>query len=308
MNNVVCFLGTKSSPEIASLTSYFDDDDFLILDTHSILQCEKFSIYNDVHIDGEYTNIQCYYVQSLLEHPFLSMRYRETDISEISAKFLRRYFNKFGMLSSLILIEEKRGKEIINPLRSYYSHHYKPYQIEQLRNNGLPVPETISTNCSDFIQNNIKDGKYVRKPVSGHDYVYMAENMENSDDETKLTSPHMFQEYVKGNDIRVYILDNTVIGAYKIKSRERPDHIVDYRRYESGFEEIKLSTEECNACRQAADILEMTFCAIDCRRDTSTSTFSILDCNPNPAFVPIEEDLGVRTITETLVSYINKSI
>jgi glutathione synthase/RimK-type ligase-like ATP-grasp enzyme len=99
-------------------------------------------------------------------------------------------------------------------------------------------------------------------------------------------APVLFQEYIPGDNIRVYVLGNNVISSAIIYTQE-----VDYRGNEEEVKRIELPEDVKNMCIKAAEICGLRFTGIDLKRK-GESEFIILECNPSPMFIGFQNMVG----------------
>lgn len=298
----VVLLGPRDAPEIRKLASRLGERS-VIVDTETFPEGGELSIGSEIVINGRPVTGACYFTHFLIEHPFLMAEYYELD--DCSVETLFEYLEKYALLTSLLRIENTRGKLLINPPDAYYLHHIKPYQLRELDRYDIPTPRSISTTDPATATEYFGRDQVVRKPLSGH---LTAELVDPATQEELQRPMYTYQEYVSGEDIRVYVLGGTVIGAYRVETRGMPEATIDYRGYESKITRVDLNSEQRCICEQVADLLEVRFCAIDCKLpppETTKESIVVLECNPNPGFVAVEESVGTDEITETLLEYIN---
>ena len=157
--------------------------------------CDNKLIYNDMvieNVDSIYIRSQMIFTPEALEHTYL-------DTYQEQMKFKSRLEN----LSSWLQIMKHQGVRMINPPED----HSKYLQLYKLIQEGIPMPQTCITNSGNQIERfKQATGRIVYKPLIGGYYC-----RELSDDTihewkaTKLDEPAIFQEFIEGVDIRVYV-------------------------------------------------------------------------------------------------------
>lgn len=280
----------------------------LIIDTVKFPEEATLSVLeNDIIYNGESINdIEVFYIRAVFYSlpPYdLEERRKEKDIDltnwyvEYVAERERQ-----SHLTSWIRIMELKGKNIINPIKSFDLHYLKPYQIHLLAQNGIRVPKTLVTNDKTELLKFLEANKeVVYKPVAGG---AACKKLEKEDlNETKLerlkNAPVLFQEYIDGNNIRVYVLDNEVISANIIFTDS-----VDYRGHEKSIVPINLPEDVKKMCIKAAQLCGMKFSGIDLKQKLD-GEYVLIECNPSPMFLGIVEWCG-DPIDEKLADYLIK--
>jgi len=190
-----------------------------------------------------------------------------------------------------------RGIKVVNPVETFDLHYLKPYQLFLLRKNKFPIPKTLVTNNPRILKEFKQAvGEVVYKPVAGGASCKLMCEEDWRKDRLQLlrNAPVIFQEYIKGEDIRVFVLEDKVISSAIIYTDE-----VDFRGKEKEIKKIELPSWVKNMCVKAAKICGMVFTGIDLKRKSDTDYF-ILECNPSPMFLgfqfytqdPIDEYLA----------------
>lgn len=239
-------------------------------------------IYQGIDLDA----VDAFYIRSVFySHPPYDLehlrKYKkilpQTWYSEYAAERERQ-----SLLSSFIRILPLKGKRVVNPADTFELHYLKPYQLEMLRKNNIAVPRTLVTNDPQALIKFKKEvSEVVYKPVAGGASCKKMEEKDWSKERLSLlrNAPVLFQEYIPGENIRVYVLNGRVIASAIIHTEN-----VDYRGHERGLERIKLPSEVEDICIRATRICGLIFTGIDLKRKPD-GKFVLIECNPSPMFI-----------------------
>jgi RimK-like ATP-grasp domain len=166
----------------------------------------------------------------------------------------------------------------------------KPYQLEQIRNFGWSVPETLITTDADEARVFWRQhGEVVYKSISGVRSRVSRLRADHADRFVDLAScPTQFQQYIAGIDYRVHVVHDKVFAC---EVRCGAD---DYRYSENEAPEIRAcaltpSLEE--KCRRMAAAMNLPLAGIDLRRTPQDEWFCF-EVNPSPAFTFYEQITG----------------
>ncbi|MDD5217594.1 MAG: ATP-grasp domain-containing protein [Candidatus Omnitrophica bacterium] len=267
----------------------------IVIDTlqypeHACLSLEQGAAdYNGIALSG----VNAFYVRTVFYRypPYdLEARDRQTEVDrdnwyvEYAAERERQ-----SHLASWLCIEAAKGKPVINPIDSFDMHYLKPYQIDLLRRNEIPVPMTLVTNDQEALRTFAKRfKKVVYKPLSGG--APCQELVPGDLSEERLerlhAAPVLFQEYIEGENIRVYVMGAKVVSSHRIQSMA-----VDYRGHEEGYTRVDLPEPVKQMCLTAVRVCRMKFSGIDLIK-TKTGKYVFLECNPSPMFLGIVQATG----------------
>jgi glutathione synthase/RimK-type ligase-like ATP-grasp enzyme len=125
-----------------------------------------------------------------------------------------------------------------------------------------------------------------------------------AEDRLRLLSnaPVIFQENVRGADIRVFVLDGKILCALEI---EMETENVDFRGHEKAIRIIQVPRDVEAQCLAAAAICSLVFTGIDLKR-TADGRYVILECNPSSMFIGFARMSGFP-IDERLADFLLKS-
>ena len=106
-----------------------------------------------------------------------------------------------------------------------------------------------------------------------------------------------FQQRVRGDDLRVYVIGGTVVGGAHIVT-----DALDYRGNERAVVPIDVDDGLAKVACTAASALGLVFSGVDVKR-CGDGSLVVLDANPSPMFVGVERrgvpvsDLLARHLT-----------
>jgi glutathione synthase/RimK-type ligase-like ATP-grasp enzyme len=244
-----------------------------------------------------------WYVRSMpMTMPFFEFdpRVEASDVAELAARWRRAYAGereRQSFITGFVLALGRAGARLVNPPAALDQHFVKLEQLARLRAAGLPVPRTLATNDpAAVLRFHDEAGPLVYKPLAGGALCRRVEpgDLEGARLEALARAPVLFQEEVRGRNLRAYVVGGRVVAGYEILSDE-----VDYRGSEKGLAEIRLSDEEEDAAVRAAAACEMLFTGLDLKR-REDGAFALLECNPSPMFAGIERWTKRAPVTEAL--------
>ena len=100
---------------------------------------------------------------------------------------------------------------------SFFFHRSKPAADQQLDLAGVPVPSGLVSTDADEVRRFADEvGEVVYKPVAGGGACWALDPAELDDPLTRRRlsrSPVLFQERVRGRDVRIYTVDGEVADA-----------------------------------------------------------------------------------------------
>lgn len=278
----------------------------LVIDTMAFPEGATLSLIEDsVKYQGKsIEDISTFYVRSVFfSHP----PYDLEDFRNIKKLDLDGWYEDYmaererqSLLASWLRSLSLKGKRVINPVESFDLHYLKPYQLALLRRNSIPVPASLVTNDSmELKEFKEKIGELVYKPVAGGAGCKLMTEKDWTEKRLQLlrNAPVLFQEYIEGENIRVYVIGNEIISSGIIHTKE-----VDYRGYEEAIEKIKLPKEIEDMCIKAMGVCGMVFTGIDLKKRPD-GRYVLLECNPSPMFIGFQKAVG-DPIDERLADYL----
>lgn len=252
-------------------------------------------IYNGKIVE----NITSIYVRgNLMYHPpKLNIPFIDTYNEQV------RFRSQVEMLQSWIRIEEEQGARTLNS----FVNNSKHIQLHKFMKAGLPIPKTCITNSLKQAEKFLEgEGNVVFKPLSGGYYCEKFTKEKMLETQSLNGEPVIFQEYIKGEDVRVYILNGEILSAHKIEKNVTDS--IDYRT-DSMFSEGKttytlfeLPNNIKKICAEAANLSGLIFSGIDLKL-TEDGKFYLLECNSMPQYLDVEFKNGVK-ITDKLIDYL----
>jgi glutathione synthase/RimK-type ligase-like ATP-grasp enzyme len=180
---------------------------------------------------------------------------------------------------------EVAGALVVNSVDATWLHRSKPAADLRLRVAGIRTPRCLVTDDPTAVRDFVDTvGEAIRKPVAGGGLCVAIDSDELSDSVLArlTTAPALFQERVRGDDLRIYVLAGEAIAGAHIKTLN-----VDYRGHEEDVVAITVDPElEALSCK-VAETLGMVFTGIDIKR-SADGQLTVLDANPSPMFLGIE--------------------
>lgn len=193
-----------------------------------------------------------------------------------------------GIFESVCRILEHHGANVIPPLRNYYLQDRKPWQLQLYELVDVPVPDTVFTNDPAEVRSFYEaHDRVIYKPITrgGVPHELTANDLVETRLEKLATAPVQFQEYIEGDDLRVYVLNGEVVGAiayecerfsFKIDIKEGNEDSIDVHP-------ATLSDDISTMVTHAADQAGFIFTAADIRQ-RSDGTYALLELNEAPRF------------------------
>jgi glutathione synthase/RimK-type ligase-like ATP-grasp enzyme len=186
----------------------------------------------------------------------------------------------------------------VNSWQAYQFHKEKPLQLAKVRQLGVPIPATLISNDPDQVADFL--GAYpnaIFKPVYGgaHTQRVTPRHLENERLHRVLSlAPVTLQDYIKGTNVRCYMIGDMVYGA-EIRSSA-----IDFRE-DLEAELIPMDVPEAiqQQCQEIAQALYLEWTAIDWRMSPD-GNFIFLEATPSPMFLHFERKTGFP-ITQDLV-------
>lgn len=244
-----------------------------------------------------------WYVRSLpMTMPFFDFdpRVEAGTPPELLSRWRQRYAaerERQSFITGFVLALGRAGARLVNAPPALDQHFVKTEQLARLRAAGVPVPRTLAANDPEAVRRFAAAfDSVVYKPLAGGALCRRleADDLEGGRLAALARAPVLFQEEVRGRDVRVYVVGGRVAAAYEILSDG-----VDYRGSETGVAETALTEAEAAASARAAAACGMLFTGLDLKR-RDDATFAVLECNPSPMFAGIEKWTRRSPVTEAL--------
>ena len=207
----------------------------------------------------------------------------ETARMQNSAAFLFSFFDFF----------ERRGCFLANPFSA--GERMKHKQAEIAAGCGWRVPETFITNSPADALAAAAEGDLVLKPPAGG---MLARKIDADVIRAfaAIDCPIAVQEYIGGEDIRVYVIDGEVVAAGRITTGE-----LDYRRDPDYMNRIHPIELPADVQQRTAAVFagHRLVCGSMDLRLTPEGEFVFLEVNSAGSFLELQKALGVK-ISELL--------
>ena len=168
----------------------------------------------------------------------------------------------------------------------------KPFQLSLLANAGLPIPETLWTNDPVAVKDFARDRKVIYKPVAGGAATKELGPDDLTDDRLRALAgaPVTFQEFLEGDNYRVYVIDGEVVACLRITSEA-----IDFRQNEEIVEAATLPDEVLKQCVRATEVVGLRWTGMDLR-DDGTGTLKFLELNSSPMFLGFDARAGTDVL------------
>jgi hypothetical protein len=196
-----------------------------------------------------------------------------------------------ALLESVLRSLADRGVPIINDERAGLLGAAKPYQHHRFERAGIPVPDSLATNDPAELERFVAEtDRVVYKPVAGggHARELDATDLEPDRLERLSNSPVLFQERLTGENIRCYVLDETVVASVRIES-----DALDYRTTDHTVTAIDPGDRVAQAAVEATAALDLRFAGVDIVADEE---FAVLEANSAPMFATVDERAGTDVV------------
>jgi glutathione synthase/RimK-type ligase-like ATP-grasp enzyme len=197
----------------------------------------------------------------------------------------------------------RRGLKVVNPPHMAMPLQYKPYQMQVLRELGAEVPRTLISNDPAAVRAFARDVREVIfKPLTGGADAQLLGEAALTRLDALRASPVIFQERVRGDDVRVTLVGGEVVSCVIIDTGSNTN--VDFRSHpgyskgQTTYRELELPAPVAALCRESARACGLSLCGIDLKR--AGDRFVFLELNASPIYLEIERKTGHR-ISEHLV-------
>jgi glutathione synthase/RimK-type ligase-like ATP-grasp enzyme len=206
---------------------------------------------------------------------------------------------RHALLAGLLLRMEAEGARIANPVWCE-ARVAKPFQLYRLRQAGIDVPDTLVTNdpaaAAAFAR---RHARVLYKPVWGGATARLLEAKDLTPERLALlaNAPVTFQEFVPGDNIRVYVVGGKVVASAVIETSDE----VDFRRGEGYVFRVDLPAHVEEGCLRGARLFDLRLTSIDIKRDGDRWAF--LEFNTSPMFAVFDAKSGCR-VGESLAAWL----
>ncbi len=231
---------------------------------------------------------------------FQSFYIRLMDIIEAapSDKLKEKATITFQILRNLFSIIQA---PVINPLNNDFSNFSKPMHAQFLNSiSGIKIPRTCLTNQPNkaIAFYNSCSHKVIFKGCSSlKTTVKMLDKITIEEIGQIKNCPTLFQEYIKGPDIRVHVVHD-ICFAEEISSNE-----VDYRFEKNNiYKQIMLPKEIEKACIKISNYLKTPLLGIDFKRSKNNQWY-LLEANNQPCYQGYDKRANYD-ISNALIHYL----
>ncbi|MFJ8089596.1 RimK family alpha-L-glutamate ligase [Lysinibacillus sp. NPDC095746] len=266
---------------------------------------------------NEYTfqNGKLFYNGTLIDFESISSVYIHGNMSFVPKNLNDSYIDTYDEqilfkaqienLSTWLKILRDKGITLINPPVD----STKYYQLFRLIDAQIPMPQTCITNSYNELQNFVsKVGQVIFKPLTGGEHCREVNQFVLDSLRNQQTEPIIFQEYIKGQDIRVYLLNGEIISSHILENntdyldyRENPAFSTDKLKYIP----VNLPEYVIKFCKDAANILNLSFTGIDIKIDEK-GNYYLIECNSMPIYIDAEIKLKI-SITDKIIDALESS-
>jgi glutathione synthase/RimK-type ligase-like ATP-grasp enzyme len=253
---------------------------------------DRVTVGIDVDVDDV---VGAYVVCHELFRPF-EPRHRD-QLDDDAGAGLNQLREHRGLFESLVRLLERHGTTVVPPLSRQRWQDRKPQQLDLFTRADLPVPETTFTNDPEAVRAFAdRHDRVVYKPVTRGGAPHELESSDLTDERLArlATAPVQFQAFVPGDDLRVYVVDGAVVGAFRYES-ERFSFKRDQRAGDQvDVAAVSLHDDERDTARRAVDLADLQFGAVDLRRRRD-GEHALLEVNEAPRFAAADVhcELGV---------------
>lgn len=179
---------------------------------------------------------------------------------------------------------------VLNRPSAMASNNSKPYQLQQIRQAGFQVPDTLVTTDSDAVYEFWKQhGSVIYKSISSTRSKVSRLSPEHHKRLANVAwCPTQFQQYIPGQDYRVHVVGEAVFAcaiASTADDYRYPDDTTDYPQLKNDI--LPLEIEQ--RCRQLAATLKLPLAGIDLRQ-TSDGEWYCFEVNPSPGYTFYQQE------------------
>lgn len=205
-----------------------------------------------------------------------------------------------AVFESLCQRFEATGANVLPSVGDYHWHNRKPWQLTLYENRDIPVPDTLFTTDPERVKAfHDENDDVIYKPVTSGGYPRKLTERDLTEDRlSKLaTAPVQFQEFVPGDDLRIYFLDGEIVGSARYLSDSFSFKMEMEEGEDVEMESVSLSEAEKETVRKAADVADLSFGAADVIRRPDGG-HALLEVNEAPRWsspdIRVEQDIAGR--------------
>lgn len=252
-------------------------------------------------LDGAYVDVRMLFRPKVTAH----LDWFDVGTEDELVSALNRLSDFRSVFESLCRVLESRGITVLPRLHNHYLQERMAWQLDLFERAGLPVPDTVMTTDPDAAVTFCEEhDRVIYKPVTTN--AAPAEVTEEDLTPERLAklrnAPVQFQEFVPGDDLRVYVLDGEVIGAIRYES-DRFSFKLDQKAGRSvDAQPASVASAIEDTATRAAELVDLTFGAADVRRRPDGG-HALLELNQAPAFAAADE-YADQNVTDAVAGYL----
>lgn len=181
---------------------------------------------------------------------------------------------------------------VLNPPRYGTFEQQKPLQLIEAAALGLRVPRWQVTNSPEAAAKFAREvGDAIRKPVRQGD---LTRSFSATRAEVIAEGAQLLQERVRGDNVRVTLVDRRVVSSVRLAGLKALDYRADptYQRGETRYEPHDLGEEVIELLGRLASRLSLRFVGVDLKASEGGPIF--LEMNAAPAWLEIEDKTGAE--------------
>ena len=229
------------------------------------------------------------------------------DSSEVAADGYTAYAaerERYAAWLSWLMSAPYHNRLIVNPVDTLMIHFAKPYHLERLRSSGIPVPKTLVTGNPEKLLAFSQGREVIYKPVAGGALCRLLTEEDKHPErlEALATAPVQFQECIRGQDLRVFVLGGKVIASFIVEGEG-----IDYREGTHSVKPFEVTPEIAALSVKACKSLGLIFSGIDFKLRPDGSVVCI-ECNPSPMFEGFDVVAPISIVSQLASYLIEQSI
>ncbi|MDQ3265746.1 MAG: hypothetical protein M3Y59_19175 [Myxococcota bacterium] len=194
----------------------------------------------------------------------------------------------------LVMDLELAGKRVINGVLNVSLYDQKPLQLAAFKRLGLRIPRTLITNFPAAVKAFVQDvGEVIYKPTAGGAETQVVTPEALGRISAIAHAPVIFQERIRGPDIRVTLVDGRIISSVELPTEAEVDYRADttYQRGGQRYVAHALPSEIASQCILAAKSCGQILSGVDLKR-TASGEYVFLEANSSPVYLDIELKTG----------------
>jgi glutathione synthase/RimK-type ligase-like ATP-grasp enzyme len=213
---------------------------------------------------------------------------------------LRLSADRQELIITLLAWADETDAVVINPPSAMTANTSKPFQLQQIGAHGFAVPATLVTTDPRAVREfQSEHGELVYKSVSATRSIVRKLSPDRERDLDRVAHcPTQFQEYIRGDDVRVHVVGSSAHATRIVSSAD------DYRYAarqggDVAVEPIRLPATIAARTTSMVASMGLCFAGVDLRL-AHTGRWYCLEVNPSPGFTYYER-LARVDLTTTLV-------